>query len=149
MTFRASNQIPANAYDNAKNEALRVKNYCQLAVSKLQNSVTSSQIIKLVGGLSVFIERLSRIKSIAGITAYAKEQEVDQNYDVVAEFNSLVALIEDSRDWVVDNFPKDANGYLLSEKWDNKSSGVTERTFNTAATADFVTKLKAVVDQVS
>lgn len=87
-------------------------------------------------------------KAVPGIADYAKEQYDDPAYDVIAEFNTMETAAEAVRDWVVANFPKDGDGYVLKEKY--QADGlIVQRMFTPAQTAGLRTELDAFILTVS
>lgn len=112
MAFLASNVLPADAYKELKREAVRLKSYCQDKASQFNNDTKADDILRVLVDLKSFEDNFDRFKSIQGLSQYAIDQEQDQNYNVVEEFNSLSTAITTVKNWVADNYPKDTSGHV-------------------------------------
>ena len=80
------------------------------------------------------------------MSQYAKDQETDQNYDVVAEFNALSAAINDVVSFIETAWPKDSNGYLLTHKI--VDGEIVPREITGAAVATLISKIEVVRDSI-
>ena len=72
-------------------------------------------------------------KAVTGLNDYAKTEFSDASLDYVAEVTAVQAAMAACYAWVATNLPKDANGYLLIEKFVNGT--IEPRTVTSAATA--------------
>ncbi len=141
MAFRTDGL--AKAYQKAQNEAIRVKTFSTSARNALLAGVVSANaVIQIMTNLKSSVEVWDTVSSLPGMGQYAKDQEDDQTYDVVAEFlamrNAAVACV----DWVFDNFPKDSASpfYILKDQLETDGA-ITVRQFSTAQTVGLQTAL--------
>jgi len=81
-------------YNNSKQSALNLQSYCQAKSADLATGIDATDLLGILTTLKQYSVDLTAFKQVAGIAAYAKEQEVDTNYDVVAEFNTLIASVD-------------------------------------------------------
>ena len=58
---------------------------------------------------------LVKYSGIPGIEAYAQQQINDPTLDLDNAFSTMIAAMDGCRDWIVANFPKEGNGYLLAQ----------------------------------
>ena len=143
MAFRASSLIPETALKTAKGRALAIKVFAVAKSTELVTATKSVDILGIADSIANFVSELNTIKSTPGLAEYAKDQENDQSYDVVAEFNALVASLDAVISTVKSTFPVDSGGFLLSETF-NADGTRTPRTF----TASQVATIKADLDTV-
>ena len=144
MAFKASNVLPAIAYADLKREAVRLKTYCNSKASQLQSGGDTDQIIRILADIKSFEDAFSRFTGVAGLAAYAIEQENDASYDVVAEFAALTTSLTSVKSWIMANFPKDSNGYLLGWTLNTQTNLVETRQFTTAQTSSLRDNLLSV-----
>lgn len=147
MAFRASNVLPEFGYRNARNQALSLKNYLQAKSDLIGTTGTdANDLLTILATMKQASADFNEIKLIGGIAAYAIEQEDDPLYDVVAEFNALITLIDTAVSNLAAAFPRDASGYLLilqmtvsDEEW---------RGFTPAQLASIKSDIDAIIAQV-
>lgn len=139
--FKASSIVPAKGYEIAKAEAWKVKQYSQGMVTQLSSDVSAQLIISILNNLSSYKTRLENVRSIPGIAQYARDQENDQNYDVVAEFLSLLALIDAAIAEI-----QSTNTNVLISGW--SLTGIQWNTFTSAQTANLALALQAIANAV-
>lgn len=114
-----------------------------LSVQSAAQPVAGSSII---AAMRQFIESRARLLTLAavpGLGAYAQEQLNDATINVANEFSALTAGLDQIRDWMETNFPKNAAGYLLREQFDSNGR-VAERFFSPAELAQLRTRLDAL-----
>lgn len=149
MTFRATNVVPEAGYRTAKTHAVTAKQYAQRESNRLATQdVNADRILAIFHDCRRLRDELSAAKDVPNILAYARDQENDQTYDLVAEFNALIAALQAVMDDIETTFPTNASGYLL-EKQFNAQGTYDFRQFTIAQTANIRTLLDAVVAQVS
>ena len=148
MTFRASNFIPEQGYRDAKAAAVQIKSYSAAAVQRLQASVNADVVLMIFHDIRRFGEQLDQIKIIPGLADYAKAQETDPTYDVVAEFTALVASMDAVKANILGTFPTDGSGYLLEKKF-NAQGTYDYRQFTAAQTATLRGLLDTVANGIS
>lgn len=147
MTFRATNILPSIGLENAKLFVVRLKRQAELKVASLATGANSDEILGIVDSLIEAKNQLNAVKAITGIGQYAKDQENDQNYDVGAEFNALLATIDAAAAEIITTFPTDGSGFLLSHTLD--ASGRSPRTFPAGAVSGIKDKLQFIVDAIA
>ena len=144
MVIRATNDSPVGVYAATKQFIGQIKtvanNYAtQFAVS----GGDAEEVLLVLDRLNTGIERLNSVKNVGGIAAYAREQENNQGYDVVAEFNSLIALLEAARATIVTTLPESTNGF--TEVFSLNSDGTkTYRTFTVPQLSSLTTDLQNI-----
>ena len=148
MSFKATNIVPETGYRNAKNHAVSIKNYCESRSTQFQSDTNSDVVLATFHDLRRWNDELNAIKAIAGIAQYAKDQEDDQTYNVVAEFNALQAAVVAVMDNIQSTFPVDVDGYLLEKQW-NAQGTYDFRQFTGAQLSTLRGLLDAVVAQVA
>lgn len=107
----------------------------------------------LYGLLSALVEcrrLMNTAKAMPGIVDYAKEQNGDPNYDVVAEFNALLGAVDACVNWIVANFPKDQNNHPKNLVL-NADGTLTAATISPAAlqSAGLITELDKVINAIT
>jgi hypothetical protein len=148
MAFRASTITLDQGLRRAKEQALWIKQHHQSAVQTLTGNVNSNQIFQLIDNTAAVISMLQEDASVPGIAAYAQQQFNDPAYNVGAEFTAMVNALQAVVAWVVNNFPKDANGFLLSHTI-NANGSRTPRVFTPAQTAGLTTALNNAIVTIS
>lgn len=146
MAFRASNTVPVQAYERAKNTASRIKNQQLSIISKISGGANADVVIDILRHLVSVRAELEAFKAVPNLAAYAKAQESDDQYDVVVEFNALIAAIQDAEDWIKLALPVDQNGFLLIYKLINNQ--LDPRQFTSTQIGPLVIKLQTIVDAV-
>jgi hypothetical protein len=114
MAFRATNSVPEGGLNNAKRLAVSIKNTAITRAAFYASGADSDNILALADEMRRYSIALTAIKSIPGIGQYARDQEGDANYDIVAEFNALIAGVDAVVSQIVSTFPVDSSGFLLS-----------------------------------
>jgi len=142
MTFKASNKVPSIAYQEAKNAALALKNFCQSQVAAMNANIDGREVIAIGTNMSVYKTRLNEAKATPGIAQFAKDQENDPAYDVVAEFNSMVAALDAAVVVIVA-----VNTNLLIQGW-SPTAAIQYNSFTPAQTANLKAALQTVADSV-
>ena len=94
MAFRATSIIPEKALDDAKVLASRIKRAAELRSISIAGGANSDVVLGILDTLRESSVALNVVKAVPGIAQYAKDQESDQTYDIVAEFTALLAVIE-------------------------------------------------------
>jgi len=142
MAFKASSTIPARGYDEAKSEAIRIKNVVTQAATRIAaGGANADEIYELLLTLGYHRDRLNTLKTIPGLADYARSQEADPTYDVAVEFSGLVTAIESTITWMQSAIPA-AGGY---DQMYSRPGGVqlVPRVFTAATLAPLVTRLQA------
>ena len=139
----------AKAYSKAQNESIRVKAFATQARNALiAGNISANAVIQIMSNLKSTIEVWDSVSSLSGIAAYARDQEDDQTYNVVAEFlamrNGAVAV----RDWVITNFPKSAGGFIEKDTLESDGA-ISVRVFTPAQTAGLQTALADLIAAIA
>jgi hypothetical protein len=132
-----------SAWAGARATASKVKQIAQqIRAASVAGPVAAQQLLDFLAQLATQQERLAACAAVTGIGSYAQQQFPSLNLS--AEFSSMQTAITNVRTWMVNNFPKDGSGYLLARQFDG-TGRTTDRTFSTAALADFRTQLDGLI----
>lgn len=139
-------QTAASAWDSARTTASMLKTKTNaLNTASAAGPISSSLILDYATYLADAKSILLLASAVPGIAVYAQEQINDPTFDIAASFNGMMTAINDTIAWVIANFPKDANGFLLARNFTADNSGRTQdRQFTTAQTAGLRTTLTAL-----
>lgn len=147
MAFRTDGL--AKAYQRGQNEAIRAKNYATQASAQLAaGSVSGNAVIQVMSQMKSFVEIFDGVSSTPGIAQYARDQENDQGYDVVAEFTAMRNECVACRDWVITNFPTSAGGFIEKDTLE-VDGAITVRSFTSGQTAGLQTALNALAAAIA
>ena len=147
MAFKASTSIAAKGYVEAKVLASSLKNLSQNINNQMAvGNVSGNLIIEYFSQLIYNKNRFTGISQIPKIADYAKTQEDDATYDVIAEFNNMLVVINETIDWIVANFPS-VGGYIKKDIID--STGLTVRQFTPVETAGLRIKITNIINAIS
>lgn len=106
MAFRATNTIPETALTRIKEQAVQIQRLAQNRRNVLAAGNTGADIVlALLDNLIAQQATLDGLSSTVGLAQYAKDQENDQTYDVVVEYNALTAAIDAVVTEIVTTFP--------------------------------------------
>ena len=106
MAFRASNQSLQDVLVQIKRTAFVIKRDAAALRADSETTATPfARIQEFFRSLKARREAMTATAATPGLAAYAKGQENDQSYDVVAEFNAMKAAIVATEDWIVINMP--------------------------------------------
>jgi hypothetical protein len=134
--------------EGVDSRALKVKTYCQsLRTASAAGPVQSGVVISTFMSLRQDRAALVTAAATPGIVQYARDQKNNQTLDVVAEFNAMVAAIDQVTNWITTNFPKAATGELLERTLG--SEGPIEVTFTSAQTAGLRTQLDSLIGTIA
>jgi len=149
MAFLALDQLPADGYAESRRLAANLRKILEIRSAELAASDTNADvIISILYDVRAVRDRFNQIAAIPGIVVYAQSQEDNADYDVVAEFTSLVVAMEAVLDNIVNTFPKDASGFLLEKKWDVDMNYVYN-VFTPAQTVNLRDLIDAVIASIS
>jgi hypothetical protein len=83
---------------------------------------------------------------VSGIVAYAQAQMMNPTADITTLFNTMITAIQNTVDWIVTNFPKDAGGFLLAVSFVGDGTGrTTPRLFTSGDLGPFKTVVDALL----
>ena len=149
MAFRASTATQAQGLFTAMQQAQFIKQQAQSYSALLAaGPVNVSQIFQALDNIRSPLVIFNQVAAIPGIAAYAQAQFNDPAYNVASEFTAMVNAVQAVIDWVVTNFPKDAQGFIQAYKL-NADGSRLQTTFTTAQTAGLKTALDAVVAAIN
>ena len=147
MAFRASNVLPAQAYDTVRRAAVQLK--LNLQGFNIQLAASGADYDFLQGiyrTLTRANNQFDVLKVTTGLAQYAKDSEVDQAYDVVAEFGSMQSAIAGALSWMNTNIPTSVT-VKDPTTWDD--STLISNAFTAGQTAGLQTALSAVIAEIS
>lgn len=114
----------------------------QSAAGAISSEIIIEWYLRVQGDRSSIVS----LVSTPGLPEYAQLQSNSESYDVSAEYTAMLAQIDASLTWVVNNFPA-SGGFTQSHSF---VSGVyTARTFSTASLATFRTVLDALIATIN
>jgi hypothetical protein len=146
MAFRTDGL--GKAYTKAQNEAIRVKAFATQARNALiAGTVSANAVMQIMTNMKSSIEVWDSVSSLAGIGAYADNEENDPAYDVAAEFTSMRAEAVTVRDWVITNFP--ASGGFIQKDTLEVDGAITVRQFTPAQTTGLQTALADLIAAIA
>ncbi len=135
------------AYQKVQNESIRVKQFATGARNALiAGAVSANAVIQIMTNLKSSIEVWDSVSALSGIAQFAKDQEDDQTYDVVAEFLAMRTEAVAAVNWVFNNFPKDTTSpnYILKDILAPDGS-ISVRQFTPAQTTGLQTALTDLI----
>lgn len=146
MTFPSSTGATKSlddAWRNATNTAAAIKQRAQAIVTQsAAGNVGASQIMDMLVFFADAKVILQTSAAVPGIAAYAQTQSGNAN--IAAEFSAMTTQLDATRDWVINNFPKDGSGFLLERTLAADGRWV-DRQFSAATLAPFRTVLNALI----
>jgi len=144
MTFRVDGL--GTAYAQAQAEATRLRSFSVNTQAALAaGNVSANAVIQALNTLTGSIAVFDAISGLPGMAQYARDQQDDQAYDVVAEFSAMRTEAIGARDWVITNFPTaPGTGEILKDTLENDGS-ITVRQFTPAQTAGLQSALGQLV----
>jgi len=146
MAFKASNVLPADAYLTIKRGAVQLKVNLQGFVTYMAaNDIDYDYLRGVYRTLERAKDQFDTLKTTAGLAQYAKDQESDQAYDVVTEFNSLITTIQAAITWLDNNVSTNVTA-KLPENW--RDGTLISNTFTPVQTAGLRTALNAVSAEI-
>jgi len=136
------------AYQKAQNESIRVKQFATQARNALiAGNVSANAVIQIMSNLKSSIEVWDTVSALSGIAQFARDQEDDQTYNVVAEFSSMRTEAVAARDWVINNFPE-SGGFIQKDTLE-VDGAITVRVFTPAQTVGLQTALADLVAAIA
>lgn len=145
--------VDANLPDEGFTEAMRLLRSIRAFAIRRRDEMAAGNVPSItifdvfIHGKQVRAELVAKA-AIPGIGEHAKEQFNDPSLDIGAEFNAIIAAIDDLTNSIQSLFPKDASDtYLLAQSWG--ANGPVDRQFTSAQTATLRTKLQALIDAMT
>lgn len=149
MAFPASTAQAAQAWTQACNLAIAVKNETNRILTLSQTSLPANQAINYVSFLAGAITSFNQYTAVGGIGAYAQGQVNNPSLNVTTEFTNMVTAIQNVINWVVNNFPKDGSSNLLYEKFNADGTQTFSSFTNAQLTGAFIPLLQALIATIS
>jgi hypothetical protein len=139
----------AKAYAGAQNEAIRIKSYAtSTAAAMAAGDVSANAVQQVMTTMKGAIELWDAASGTPGMPQYARDQQDDQGYNVIAEFLAMRQAAVDTRDWVINNFPKSNPGdFILKDKYE-ADGAITVRSFTNVETAGLQTNLLTLAAEI-
>jgi hypothetical protein len=116
----------------------------QVNTASLAGPIASRMILTYVSFIADKRAEIVAYAAVPGLAEYAQGEVNNPALDIQAEYVSMRNALDAARDWIVTNFPKDGNGWLLAQSITAQGQ-LTDRTFSTAALAVFRTQLQALI----
>lgn len=147
MAFKASNVVPQNAYALVKGAAVQLKLNANAFISQLAaNNATYEFLRDIYRTLDRAKGQFTTLAATPGLADYAKTQENDATYDVVAEFTAMQSAITTAMAWMENNVPLNVTVKPITS-WDDTQ--MISTTFTPAQTSGLRTVLNAVVSTIA
>lgn len=128
-------------FQNAQKAALSVKSTCDRNAALMASANTpASTVLAILSGFKSHRGVFETARTAQGMGDWVKDAYADQAVDIVADFNAMVTALDNVLSWIVTNFPKDANNFILKDTIDAQGN-VTERTFTPAQVSQLRTLL--------
>ena len=147
MAFRTDGL--GKAYATAQQESIRLKSFATShSASMAAGNVSANQVQQVMLQMKSSIELWDSTSGIPGMQQYARDQEDDQAYDVVAEFLAMRNAAVAVRDEVINVFPTSAGGFIEKDTYE-LDGAITVRVFTNVQTASLqtlLTTLAATID---
>lgn len=139
----------ASAWGLIQGRAAQIKIHAQeISNTSAAGDISAKVIVDYATILADAVVAIDKAAAISGIAAYASAQIGDPTLDVVTEFTNMRAAIVATRNWIIANFPKDANGYLLFVSF-TADGRYTFRNLTTTQTAGLRTQIAALIATIA
>lgn len=137
----------SSAWTSARSIAGNIKTRAlNISAQSQAGTLQAASILDFVAYLADAKAELTRISGLQGISTYAQEQLADPTLNIATEYNALIAALDNTVSWVIANFPKSVEGYLLVQTFAVENNGRTiSRTFTTEETATLRTVLDSLI----
>ena len=149
MALRASNAVPARAYEEIKGVALQLQRQAQSRASSWASGGSASEVLAVLDNAVANKARLQTLAAVPGVAAYAQAQENDPGYDIIAEYNALISAIDGVINEIVTTMPTSNPGGFVEAFTLAADGSVTYRTFTAGQLSGVITALNAVVAAVA
>jgi len=146
MAFPASNAVAlSSTLQNLQNVAYGTKSQAQNAIITMQaNNIDTNFVFQILDQLRSFMTLLASVAGIPNLDAYANAQCPGYNGSLTADGTAVFNAAQGVINWVVANFPVDAQGYLQAFKL-NSDGSRAPASFNPGQTTGLVTVLQAFI----
>jgi hypothetical protein len=148
MTFRASSIDTANAYKIIKGTANQVRINVPPANAQMQaNGATYEDLRDTYNFILNSKDQINLLKTTPGLEQYAKDQENDPTYDIVAEFNTMLTAMDSVLTWMDVNIPVANRTLKAPADWGEGT--IVSDSFTPAQTVGLQTELTALEATIS
>ena len=120
-----------------------LKRNAQTTVATLQAGDVEAEYILGIRGFANNIKARTQSLVSAALVDYARNEVNDPAYDIVAEYNAVIAAIDAIDTNIENTFPTGAGGYLLERQF--TADGYAQRTFTPAETATLAGLITALI----
>ena len=146
MAFKASNEVPADAYRRVKGAAVQLKLNCQSFNARLAASGADYPYLRdIYLTLTRANNQFNKLKVTPGLAQYAKDQENNQAYDVVAEFNTMQTALQGVLTWMETNIPVTNQNVSPVTDWANEQTIQIANIFTASQTSGLRTEMAALI----
>jgi len=137
----------AKAYANAQQESINVKSFATNHSTALAAGNVSANLVQsIMLRMKSAIELWDSVSGLSGMQQYARDQEDDQAYDVVAEFLVMRGAAVDVRDEVIATMPS-ASGFIQKDTYE-LDGAITVRSFTNVQTSALQTLLTTLANTI-
>ena len=144
MAFPSSNNFSVSrTLEAIQNLASGIRNQ---SLGMMSGSKSGEQLLTYLEGLREAKALFDQWKTAPGLAQYAKDQFDDQAFDIVAEFNTMLAALQDVLDDIVTTFPA-SGGYIQREQLDAQGN-ITDRSFTSGQLTAMRVKIQAFIDTI-
>lgn len=148
MAFKATNVVPADAYNRVKRAASNLKLNCgEFVTTMAAGDVAFSYIRSVYKTLYDADAFFDLLKTTPGLVAYAADQEDDPAYDVAAEFTAMQSAINQAITWMNNNVPTSVTA-VSPPDWPTSENFIAT-VFTPAQTATLRTGLTAISNAIA
>jgi len=109
--------------------------------NQLSGNITGLDAMNMLANLNRVLTVFSQISALPGLAVYVQQQFGNANYDVAAEFTSMVAALTSIQSWLKANIP--ANAVSISE------GALVGATYTPAQTSVLLTRVNAAISTIS
>lgn len=149
MSFNATPDVVADAYEKIRIQARASKQYLQAQRAVMVQATVSSPVpLSVIQHFAVVIPALNTWAAVPGLAAYAQAQQSDPAYNIAAEFTTMRDAMVAARDNLIAMFPKDGNGFLLYQTL-NADATFGYRNFTAAQVAPAVAQMDSVIAAIN
>lgn len=149
MAFPASQLRLAPVLDQIAGVMSGLRGYALVTASSMgAGNVAANVILEAWFNLKAQKARLQSLGATPGIAAFAQEQYNNANLNIVTEFNSVIAAIDNVTANIEGTFPKDASGFLLAAQFGGDGT-ISYRQFTPAQLATLAGLLNTLAGTIS
>lgn len=146
--FRASNQSVADAYANIKRQAVSTKQYMNAQIAAMQAPVSTAWIpLGIIQHLQQVIAMMDDWAATPGLPDYARTQENNQAYDVIAEYQAMRTAMVNALNALISMFPT-SSGFLAYQTLAADGT-ISVRNFTSAQLTPVVAQCQNVTATIS